>query len=78
MSHLDDLREVYESLIDEASKKTFCGYRLGNISNRFGEIVFANTPHYICEGFIPNRGAVVIDGGVFDGGTAAVFAQMGN
>ena len=26
MTHLSDLREVYESLIDEASRKTFCGY----------------------------------------------------
>lgn len=77
MAHLDDLREVYESLIDEESKKTFRGYWLGNISNRLGEIVLANTPHYICAGFIPERGAIVIDGGLCDGGTAVRFAEMG-
>ena len=77
MTHLDELREVYESLIDEKSKKTFCGYWLGNISNQLGEIFYSNEAHYLINGFIPERGAVVIDGGVFDGGTAALFAQMG-
>lgn len=77
MAHLSDLREVYESLIDEESKKTFRGYWLGNISNQLGEIVHANTPHYICAGFIPERGAIVIDGGTFDGGSAKIFTEMG-
>lgn len=77
MAHLDDLQEVYESLIDEESKKVFCGYWLGNISNQLGRIIFANTPHYICAGFIPERGAIVIDGGLCDGGTAATFSEMG-
>ncbi len=77
MTHLDDLQEVYESLIDEESRKTFRGYWLGNISNRLGDIVLANTPHYICAGFIPERGAIVIDGGLCDGGTALRFSQMG-
>ncbi len=77
MTHLDDLREVYESLIDEVSRKTFCGYWLGRISNRLGEIVHSNAEHYLTDGFIPDAGAVVIDGGVFDGGTAKIFAQMG-
>ena len=77
MAHLSDLREVYESLIDEASRKTFCGYWLGNISNRLDEIVYSNAAHYLIDGFIPDKGALVIDGGVFDGGTAKIFAQMG-
>ena len=77
MTHLPELQEVYESLIDEESKKTFCGHWLGNISGQLGEFVFANTPHYICAGFIPEEGDIIIDGGVFDGGTAAVFTQMG-
>ena len=77
MAHLDDLQEVYESLIDEESKKTFRGYWLGRISNRLGEIVYSNTPHYICAGFIPERGAIVFECGVFDGGTATIFSEMG-
>ena len=77
MNHLTELQSVYESLIDEKSKETFCGYWLGNICNRFDELVYSNAPHYILEGFIPNDGAVVIDGGSFDGGSAAIFADMG-
>ena len=77
MTHLDELREVYESLIDDMSKKTFCGYWLGRISNRLGEIVHSNAAHYLIDGFIPARGSVVIDAGVFDGGTSVVFAQSG-
>lgn len=77
MTHLDDLREVYESLIDEESKKTFRGYWLGCISNRLDKIVYSNAAHYLINGFIPARGAVAFDCGVFDGGTATVFAGMG-
>jgi len=77
MTHLDDLREVYESLIDEESKKTFRGYWLGNISNQFKELVYSNTAHYLIHGFIPERGAIAFDCGVFDGGTATVFSEMG-
>ena len=67
----------YVLLIDEESKQTFCGYWLGNIASRLGDIVHANTPHYICAGFIPERGAIVIDGGLCDGGTSVRFSQMG-
>ena len=77
MTHLSNLQEVYESLIDEESKKTFRGYWLGNISSQLSEIVLANTPHYICAGFIPEDGAIVIDGGLCDGGTARRFSEMG-
>lgn len=77
MNHLVELQEVYESLIDEKSKQTFCGYWLGNICNRFDELVYSDTPHYILEGFIPNDGAIVIDGGACDGGSAAIFSDMG-
>lgn len=77
MTHLDELREVYESLIDEESKKTFRGYWLGCVSNQLGKIVYSNAAHYLIDGFIPSQGAVAFDCGVFDGGTATVFAEMG-
>ena len=75
--HLSELKEVYDNLIDGDSRKTFCGYWRGIISNQIGKIFYANTPHYICAGFIPERGAIVIDGGAFDGGTASIFSDMG-
>ena len=71
MNHLTDLEEVYNSLIDEESKKTFRGWWLGNISQNFGEIVFCKNQHYILEGFIPKRDDIFIDVGAYDGGTAA-------
>ena len=77
MNHLDDLQEVYESLIDETSRRTFCGYWHGRISNQLDKIIHANTPQYFTEGFIPEPGAIVIDGGVFDGSTSALFADLG-
>ena len=77
MVHLDDLWEVYESLIDEESKKTFCGYWLGCISNQLSKIVYANTPQYICPGFLPKEGDIFIDCGTYDGATAVRFVNMG-
>ena len=77
MTHLDDLREVYESLIDEESKKTFRGYWLGCISNRLDKIVYSKSWHYLIDGFIPADNAIVIDGGSCDGGTATIFSDMG-
>lgn len=77
MEHLSDLQGVYESLIDEESKKTFRGYWLGGITNRFNYLIHSNDAHYLTSGFIPEKGAIVIDGGVFDGGSAATFTQMG-
>ena len=77
MEHLTDLQEVYESLIDEESKRAFCGYWLGKISNKFGEYVFNKNAQYITAGFIPERGAILLEGGVFNGETSAFFTDMG-
>ena len=66
MNHLTELQEVYESLNDELSRRTFCGYWLSRISNQIGEIVYSKNAHYLIPGFIPENGAIVIDGGVFD------------
>ncbi len=77
MNHLDDLKGVYESLIDETSRRTFCGYWLGRITNRFSEFVFANNSQYLSEGFIPEPGSTVIDCGACDGSTAIKFMNIG-
>lgn len=77
MNHLSDLQDVYESLIDEESKKTFSGYWLGSISNQLGELFHTNSAHYLIAGFIPKDGAITFDAGAFDGGTATVFSEMG-
>lgn len=77
MTHLDELQKVYESLIDEESKKTFCGYWLGCICNRIDKVIYANTPHYFLSGFTPKTGDVFIDCGSYTGWTAAQFAKLG-
>ena len=77
MNNIKELYSVYESLIDEESKKTFCGYWLGAISNCLGDLVHSNDMHYLTAGFIPEKGAIVIDGGAYDGATGALFAGMG-
>ena len=77
MTHLPELQEVYESLIDEESRKTFRGYWLSQISNLLGEAVYATTSQYICAGFIPQANDIVIDCGACDGQTAARFVKMG-
>lgn len=77
MSHLPELQEVYESLIDEQSRKTFCGYWLGCITNRIDHVVFANAPHYFLEGFTPKAGDIFIDGGCYTGWTSAQFVGLG-
>ncbi len=70
MRHLPELQAVYESLIDEESKKTFCGYWLGCITNQQSLVNYANTPQYICHGFLPKTDGIVIDCGAFDGATS--------
>ena len=77
MSNLPALKNFYDALIDEDSRETFCGYWLGNIANRPDKLHHAKGPHYLTPGFIPAAGAIVIDGGSFDGGTALRFKQMG-
>ncbi len=77
MNNLDKLQEVYESLIDEESRKTFYGYWLGNISHKFGELNHVCLPHYVLSGFMPKENDVFIDVGVCDGGTSVKFKNLG-
>jgi len=77
MNNLLNLKTVYESLIDEESRRTFRGYWLGNISNQLSKIVHSNNPHYLTPGFIPKKDSIVIDAGSFDGGTPTRFVERG-
>lgn len=77
IEHLPELYDVYKSLVDTDSKETFCGFWSGCISNQISLVKYANTPQYICSGFLPKSGDIVIDCGAYDGATAARFANMG-
>lgn len=77
MNHIADLYDVYDSFIDEESKRVFRGYLLAKISSKLSYAVYSNTPHYICPGFLPKTGDIFIDGGAYDGRTAKRFYDMG-
>ena len=77
MKHLNDLAEVYSQLGDELLRKTFLGFLLAKVTRNLNYAVFADTSQYICEGFLPVAGSVVIDGGACEGSTAAKFIDMG-
>ncbi|MBE8954959.1 MAG: hypothetical protein SR2Q5_04715 [Quinella sp. 2Q5] len=77
MTHLPELQDFYESLIDERSRETFCGYWLGRISNQFAHFVHTYESHHLMGGFIPPRGGTVIEAGAYDGGTATIFTELG-
>ena len=49
----------------------------GNIANRPDKLHHAKGPHYLTPGFIPAAGAIVIDGGAYDGGTGLRFTERG-
>ena len=75
MSNISKLYELYSQLIDEESRRVLCGYWLARVTRKFGEIVQASTPHYICSGFAPKPDDIVIQAGACDGNTAAWFSH---
>ncbi len=77
MTHLHDLAEVYCWLDDKTSRKTFIGFLLAKVTRNINYAIFDDTSQYICKGFLPLAGSVVIDGGACDGSTAAKFSDMG-
>lgn len=77
MNHIADLYDVYDSFVDEESKRVFCGYLLAKVSSKLSYAVFSNTPQYICPGFLPKAGDIFIDGGAYNGLTAKRFYDMG-
>ena len=42
LDHVSDFYRSYSSLIDEESRRTFCGYWIGLICYQFGEFVYSN------------------------------------
>ncbi|MBQ9441520.1 MAG: FkbM family methyltransferase [Selenomonadaceae bacterium] len=77
MNNLTELQKVYESFIDEESRDAFCGYWLGNLTRQWGKFSYSNDSHYFTCGFIPEKDSIVIDGGVLDGTTSALFCGLG-
>lgn len=76
-AHLPALYEAERTLLDAASRSAFCAALLGYVSGRLAHYRFADETPYALPGFLPAAGAVVFDGGAYDGGTARLFAACG-
>ena len=74
---LPEIFESYNLLADDESKHVFCQYIKARITNKLDDFRFAPEQQYWLEGFFPNKGDIVIDGGAYDGGTSTDFAMQG-
>lgn len=61
VGNLMQFEEMYQSLADEESRRTFRGYFLGNVLNQIGAANFTNIPHYLTAGFTPKPENVVVN-----------------
>lgn len=79
MEHLRDYYEAYEYLPTEgSSRRDYLEGLYGWISyRRAAENTYADEMQYFLAGFLPKSGDVVIDGGAYDGATAAEFTSLG-
>ena len=77
IEHLPRIFEVYQDLIDDESRDVLIGYMLAQISKRISFCKFSNNVQYILNGFEPKPNEIVIDCGVCDGATSAMFADFG-
>lgn len=75
-TNITRLFELYSAL-DDVSKEALLGFVLGGVSSNFSFYRYSTTNSYILNGFIPKSGDIVIDAGVCDGGSAAIFADLG-
>ena len=76
MRHLPELYDVHEMLDDE-SKKVFRAAILSKVTWVLNNFRFAAEPQYFLNGFLPTEGDIAIDGGAYEGATAADFVRQG-
>lgn len=75
--YLPEIFDSYNLLAEDESKNVFCQYIKARITNKLDDFRFAPEQQYWLEGFFPNKGDIVIDGGAYDGGTSTDFAMQG-
>ena len=76
-AHLPELRRVYGALADEEARVSFCATLEGYVSAEVSRYRYAAGTQYMLEGFRPEAGETVIDGGAYDGADAKMFASLG-
>ncbi|MBR1420207.1 MAG: FkbM family methyltransferase [Selenomonadaceae bacterium] len=77
LAHLEDIFRIYKDLIDDESRETLLGFILQWVSRRVSFCKFAPQSQYLLNGFLPQAGDIMIDGGACDGATAAFFTDLG-
>lgn len=77
MKHLPELSDVHEMLADDESKKIFRAAITGRITRLMQDFIFTTEHEYFLNGFLPKAGDIAIDGGSYDGDTAADFVRQG-
>lgn len=77
VAHLPELYSVHEMLTDEESKRVFRASIIGDLTQNLQDYRFAPEPQYFLNGFFPTAGDIAIDGGAYDGATAADFVKQG-
>ena len=77
MSHIEDVFRIYKDVVDDESRRELMGYMLQLISRRVSFCKFAPQSQYLLNGFLPQAGDIMIDGGACDGATAEMFTQLG-
>lgn len=77
MKHLPELYAVHEMFAEDESKKVFRAAITGKLTNVIKDFRYAPEPQYFLNGFLPVEGDIAIDGGAYDGSTAADFALNG-
>lgn len=77
-SHLSDISDVWEWLDEsDGSREGYLAYIEGRLSSNMSRYRCADEQQYFYAPFLPKAGDIVIDGGAFDGATAADFVSLG-
>ena len=74
--HSRAIYAVYNSL-DQLSQNYYASVMCGRLAGDIRKIKFAQDKQYFLDGFMPEKGDVVIDGGAYDGMTAKDFCDAG-
>ena len=77
MKHLPELCAVHEMLADDKSKEIFRAAITGRLTQIMQDFCFTTEHEYFLNGFLPTTGDIAIDGGAYDGETAADFVRQG-
>lgn len=76
VGELTKFEELYKSLEDEESRKTFRNYFLGNTLNQLGKIEFSLVPSKLTVGFVPQEENIVVNFDAYSRESWKQFTKM--